>query len=96
MTAVQPYTALALQTTCQAINRAGDVAAARQMMRANIDRVGLQIRAAKQFIGPDVRLVVLPEYFASSYPLGDPLPVWAARAAWALDGPEYAALAAQK
>lgn len=91
---IAPYTALALQTTCHAINRAPDVATARQMMAANIERVGLQIRASKLFIGPDVRLVVLPEYFASSYPLGDPLPVWAARAAWAPDGPEYAAMAA--
>jgi predicted amidohydrolase len=94
MSAVQPYTALALQTTCHAINRAADVGQARQMMLANIERVGQQVRSSKQFIGPEVKLGVLPEYFASSYPLGDPLPVWAARAAWAPDGPEYTAVAA--
>ncbi len=96
MTAVsldlKPYTALALQTTCHAINRAPDVASARALMLDNIARVGRQIRAAKAFIGPDVRLVVLPEYFASSYPLGDALPVWAERAAWSINGPEYDAM----
>ena len=92
MKAVAPYTALALQTPCHAINRAPDTATARQWMATNIARVGRQIRAAKLFVGPDVRLVVLPEYFASSYPAGEPLAVWAERAAWAPDGPEYAML----
>lgn len=93
MNAAAPYTALALQTTCHAINRAPDVASARAQMLANIARVAAQIRASKAFIGPDVRLVVLPEYFASGFPMGDTLPAWAARAAWAADGPEYAAVA---
>jgi len=92
MKPVAPYTALALQTPCHAINRAPDSATARQWMMDNVARVGRQIRAAKLFVGPDVRLVVLPEYFASSYPAGEPLGVWAERAAWAPDGPEYAAL----
>jgi deaminated glutathione amidase len=93
MTAVEPYTALALQTPCHAINRAPDTATARAWMMANVQRVGRQIRASKLFVGPDVRLVVLPEYFASSYPAGEPLPLWAERAAWAIDGPEYAVVA---
>jgi len=88
-----PYTALALQTPCHAINRAPDTATARQWMMDNVQRVVRQIRAAKLFVGPDVRLVVLPEYFASSYPAGEPLALWAERAAWAAGGPEYAALA---
>lgn len=91
---VAPYTALALQTTCHAINRTASVGEAREKMMANIDRVGRQIRAAKAFVGPDLRLVVLPEYFASSYPLGDALPAWAERAAWAPEGAEHAAVAA--
>jgi deaminated glutathione amidase len=87
-----PYTALALQTTCHAINRAPDTATARQWMMDTITRVHKQVRAAKQFIGPDVRLVVLPEYFASSYPTGEAFALWAERAAWAPGGPEYAAM----
>lgn len=92
MKPVAPYTALALQTPCHAINRAPDTSTARQWMADNVARVGRQIRAAKLFVGPDVRLVVLPEYFASSYPAGEPLGVWAERAAWAEGGPEYNAL----
>lgn len=92
LAAVAPYTALALQTSCHAINRAPDTATARQWMGDNIARVGRQIRAAKLFVGPEVRLVVLPEYFASSYPAGEPLAVWAERAAWAPDGAEYTML----
>lgn len=87
-----PYTAIALQTPCRAINRAPDTATARRWMRDSIERVGRQIRAAKLFVGPDTKLVVLPEYFASSYPTGEPLGLWAERAAWAVDGPEYAQL----
>lgn len=89
---VAAYTALALQATCHAINRAPTVADARRLMLQTVARIGRRIQAAKAFIGPDLKLVVLPEYFASSYPLGDALPVWAERAAWAPDGPEYAAV----
>jgi len=92
MNTVAPYTALALQTTCPAMNGIPDTASARAQMRATIERVGRQIRAAKAFVGPDVKLVVLPEYFASSYPAGEALPLWAERAAWAPDGPEYQAV----
>jgi deaminated glutathione amidase len=88
----EPYTAIALQTACHAINRAPDTATARQWMRDSIVRIGAQIRASKAFVGPDVKLVVLPEYFASSYPAGESLPLWAERAAWAPDGPEYTAV----
>jgi predicted amidohydrolase len=89
---IAPYTALALQTTCPAINGAPDAAAARAQMRQTIARVGRQIKASKAFVGPDVKLVVLPEYFASSYPAGEAIPAWAERAAWAPEGPEYAQL----
>jgi deaminated glutathione amidase len=93
MNDIKPYTALALQTPCFAINRAPDTATARRWMMESIGRIGKQIRSSKLFIGPDVKLVVLPEYFASSYPAGETLPLWAERAAWAPDGAEYAAMA---
>lgn len=85
------YHALALQTRCDAINRLDD-AAAREAMRTAIDRVCEQIRAAKAFIGTHLRLVVLPEYFLTGYPLGDAIDSWAARAAIAPSGPEYDSL----
>jgi predicted amidohydrolase len=87
------YRALALQTACHAVNKCPDTASARARMAASIERIGRQVRAAKGFLGPDVRLVVLPEYFLTGYPLGESLPAWAGKAALAPDGPEYEALA---
>lgn len=58
-------------------------------MADNIARIGRQIRASKAFIGADLKLVVLPEYFATSYPLGDTIPGWAAKGSFAMDGAEY-------
>ena len=86
-----PYIALALQTRCDAVNRLADDAVRRAMLDA-IDRIGEQIRSARAFIGSDLRLVVLPEYFMTSYPLGESIDGWSARAAIDADGAEYEAL----
>lgn len=83
------YRALALQTACHAVNGCADAAQAQEVIAANIDRVGRQVRASKAFIGADLRLVVLPEYFATSYPLGDTIPGWATKGSFAMDGVEY-------
>ncbi|MEO1573584.1 MAG: nitrilase-related carbon-nitrogen hydrolase [Pseudomonadota bacterium] len=88
MTDLVHYRALALQTRCDAVNGLSpDDARAR--MRATIDRVGRQIASSKRFVGPDVRLVVLPEYFLTSYPTGESIEAWQACAALRVDGPEY-------
>jgi len=86
------YRALALQTTCHAINACASPEEALVAIANNIARIGRQIRASKAFIGPDLKLVVLPEYFATSYPLGDTIPGWAVKGGFAMDGPEYAQL----
>ena len=83
------YRALALQTTCHAVNGCADAAQAQGLIADNIARVGRQIRASKAFIGADLKLVVLPEYFATSYPLGDTIEGWAAKGSFAMDGAEY-------
>ncbi|MFV3073641.1 nitrilase-related carbon-nitrogen hydrolase [Niveispirillum fermenti] len=86
------YMALALQVTCQAVNNCPDKATARTRMLASIARIRAQVIASKRFIGPDVRLVVLPEYFLTGFPMGESPAEWADKAALDLDGPEYAAL----
>ena len=86
------YRALALQTRCHAVNGCADAEQASAVISGNIARVGRQIRASKAFVGPDLKLVVLPEYFATSYPLGDTIPGWAAKGSFAMDGAEYAQL----
>ena len=88
------YRALALQVTCHAVNRLPDRDSARARMRVSIDRIAQQVRASKAFIGSDLKLIVLPEYFLTGFPMGDTLPAWGQKAALEVDGPEYEALGA--
>ncbi len=88
---IPAYYALALQTTCFAINGLS-VDEARQRMMATIDRIHNQIRASKAFIGQDLKLVVLPEYFLTSFPLQETIAQWRVLACVQIDGPEYDAL----
>lgn len=88
----QPYIALALQTVCDAVNIDQTVEAARERMARSLERIRLQILGSKRFIGADVRLVVLPEYFLTGFPMGEPAAVWSEKAALEIDGPEYQAL----
>ena len=87
-----PYMAMALQTTCFAVNIDDNATSARARMARSIDRIGAQIMAAKRFVGPDVRLVVLPEYFLTGFPFGETAAVWLDKAAIDMAGPEYEAL----
>ncbi len=92
------YYALALQVTCHAVNADREVAAARARMAETLERLAGQIAASKAFIGPDLRLVVLPEYFLTGFPMGEPIPAWAEKAALTIgspggDGPEIERLA---
>ena len=86
---VQGYTALALQFGVRAINKCPDAAACRGAIDAALERVAAQVAASKQFIGPHLRLVVLPEYFLTGYPFGETIASWQARACVAADGEEY-------
>ncbi len=83
------YAALALQTSVRAVNRCPDNAAVRASIDAAIDRVGAQVTASRQFIGPHLKLVVLPEYFLTSYPLGETIAAWRERACIDPGGREY-------
>lgn len=91
---IERYRALALQTACHAVNRYRDVAAARQAIRANLARVAEQVRASRAFIGPDLRLVVLPEYVLTGFPMGESLELWREKACLRPGGPEEEALGA--
>ena len=92
MDLIGPYRALALQTRCDAINSISDVGTCRTQIMHAIGRIDRQIAAAKMFSGDDLKLVVLPEYFLTSFPTGPDLPTWAARACLKPDGAEYQAL----
>jgi len=78
--------------TCQAINRATDRQEARSLMQNTINRLAQQIAASIAFIGFDCRLIVLPEYFLTGFPMGDSLAAWAEKACLEMAGAEYEAL----
>lgn len=91
-TSVDAYRALALQVRCDAVSAISNPDEARAVMARSITRIGRQIAASKGFVGSDVRLVVLPEYFLSGFPMGDPAPLWIAKAAVSTGCAEYEAL----
>ena len=87
------FRALALQVTCHAVNHATDKAEVRSLIKNAIARLDPQIAAARAFIGADCRLVVLPEYWLTSFPMGDSVAGWAAKACLDMDDPLYDDLA---
>ncbi len=93
----QRYGAVALQTLCDAVNQDDTVASARARMMASLRRIGGQIAAARGFLktfnGSDLRLVVLPEYYLTGFPLRESREAWKAKAAVDIGGAEYEALA---
>ncbi len=90
------YTALALQINTYCVNAAKDRAEARELMDNCLQGLASQVKNSKGFIrsfsGTDVRLVVLPEYFLSGFPLQESPAEWRDKAALEIDGPEYEAL----
>ena len=87
--AVDAYRALALQVVCHTVNGCPDRESARARMQTSLDRIARQISGARGFLGRDVRLVVLPEYFLTGYPIGESIPQWKDKAALEPEGAEY-------
>jgi predicted amidohydrolase len=88
---ITPYKALALQTTCFAINRCKNRGEADEKNRQTLQRLAAQIRASKAFIGQDLKLVVLPEYFLTGFPMGESIETWREKACFDKNGWEYEA-----
>ncbi|MCB2107272.1 MAG: hypothetical protein KDE14_06200 [Rhodobacteraceae bacterium] len=86
------YSAVALQLRVQSVNRCPDRASARERMVNSLAHIAEKVRGAVRWLGPDCRLVVLPEYFLTSFPQGETIEQWTDKAALAPDGPEYTAL----
>ncbi len=95
---VQRYAALALQIATACVNDCSDRASARKRMADNIARTRRAVAGSKAFIrqynGVDVKLVVLPEYFLTGFPMGESVAEWRDKAALGIGGPEYGALGA--
>jgi predicted amidohydrolase len=88
---ITPYKALALQTTCFAVNRCKNREEADAKNRQTLHRLAAQIRASKAFIGQDLKLVVLPEYFLTGFPMGESIESWREKACFDKNGWEYEA-----
>ncbi len=86
------YRALALQAATTTVNRCEGRDEARAQMKRSIEGLAEEIGAAKAWIGQDLKLVVLPEYFLTGFPMGDSFEAWANKAALEIDGPEYEGL----
>ena len=90
------YSACALQVACDAVNQDSAVEDARARMAASIQRIGRQIATVKGFLrtfnGTELKLVCLPEYFLTGFPLRESRQEWKAKASIDTDGPEYEAL----
>lgn len=89
---IDSFRAVALQVTCHAVNQATDRQEARSLMQNTINRLAKQIAASIAFIGEDCRLIVLPEYFLTGFPMGESLAVWAEKACLEMAGAEYEAI----
>jgi len=83
------YRAICMQVKCQAVSLIKDPAEARAVMRQSLARLHQQTLTALGFLGEEVKLAVFPEYFLTGFPLGEPIPVWAAKAGLEMHGPEY-------
>ena len=85
------YTALALQTRCVGVNGL-NVDDGRALMMQSATRITGQVSACKALLGANLRLVVLPEYILTGFPMGESLSEWRALAALERNGPEYEVL----
>lgn len=83
------YRAIALQTKCYAVNYAKTKAEADVIMKGEIARLDRQIAASIAFVGFDTKLIVLPEYFLTGFPMGESIEEWRAKACLEIGGEIY-------
>jgi len=90
------FIAVALQTTCSGVNFCPDRKSAQQVMLKKIAGIGDYTATAVNFLnffyGAPVRLVLLPEFSVSGFPVKETPAEWRDKAAFHYDGPEYEAL----
>lgn len=90
------YTAVALQVSVKGVNRCKDRESSRARIAENIQRIGEFTTTAANFLrffyGIPVRLVALPEYAVTGFPMKESPAEWRDRACLEHNGPEYEAL----
>jgi predicted amidohydrolase len=92
------FAAVAMQLAARSVERLTTRADVTSQVKDHVAAITPQIRAATIFIqqygGAPVKLAVLPEYLFTSYPGRIGITEFANLAAFDIDGPEYAAIAA--
>lgn len=73
---VASYTALAMQLRCHAVNKYSSKSKVINHINDQLEQLNAQIFAAKKFIGSHLRLVVVPEYFLTSFPMRESIAEW--------------------
>lgn len=86
---MESYRAVALQTKCFAVNGAKTKEEAEAIIKRTIARIARQISASIAFIGFDTKLVVLPEYFLTGFPMGESIAEWREKACLEIGGEIY-------
>jgi predicted amidohydrolase len=92
------FIAVALQVSCNGLNLISDVSEARQRIAETIGKIDGYVTTATNFLhwfyGAEVKLVALPEYAVTGFPMKESPAEWREKACFAYDGPEYEALGA--
>jgi predicted amidohydrolase len=86
---MERYKALALQITCDTVNSCQTKQEVDEAFKKTFTKINTQIRASKAFIGQDLKLVVLPEYFLTGFPMGETIEQWRDKACVKIGGWEY-------
>jgi predicted amidohydrolase len=88
------YRAIALQTRCDAVNSAGSRDEAMVIVHSTLERLAKQIAGSIAFVGADTKLIVLPEYFLTGFPMGETIAEWREKACIEIGGEVYETLGA--
>lgn len=95
-TAGPEFIAVALQVSVKGVNRCPDRESARARIAETIKKIEGYATTAKNFLhffyGADVKLVALPEYAVTGFPMKESPAEWREKACMSYDGPEYEAL----
>lgn len=83
------FRAIALQTKCFAVNKCKTRDEAHEIIKQTIARLDRQIFGSIAFVGFDTKLIVLPEYFLTGFPMGETIDEWREKACLEIDGEIY-------
>ncbi|MDJ0928385.1 MAG: nitrilase-related carbon-nitrogen hydrolase [Gammaproteobacteria bacterium] len=90
------FIAVALQVACKGVNRCADRESARARIAETIKTIEGYATTATNFLhwfyGAPVKLVALPEYAVTGFPMKESPAEWREKACLQYDGPEYEAL----